>query len=143
MNLFNFLTFLLFHLNYLIHWCYCFYCLHSFHSLHSLHFLQHPAQFPLFFFAEDAFARYDFKSGKYAIPRQDDLLKLLSGSDDNFFTEIPVSVTALENLTLSEDGTYRRTDPEKEAYAEIRIDPEPGKSMYLFLVLAPCTRTTG
>ena len=94
---------------------------------------QHPAQFPLFFFAEDAFARYDFKAGKYAIPRQDDLLKLLSGSDDNYFTEIPVSVNALENLTLSEDGTYRRIDPEKEAYAEIQIEPEPRKSLYLFL----------
>ena len=94
---------------------------------------RHPAQFPLFFFAEDAFARYDFKSGKYAISRQDDLLQLLSGSDDNFFTEIPVSVTALENLALSEDGTYRRIDPEKDAYAEIQIVPEPEKSLYLFL----------
>ena len=94
---------------------------------------QHPSQFPLFFFIEDNYARYDFMSEKKAITRQNDLLRLLSGSDYNFFTEIPVTVTTLENLALSEDGTYRRIDSEKEAYAEIQIEPEPGKSLYLFL----------
>ncbi len=94
---------------------------------------QHPAQFPLFFFAEDNFARYDFMSGKDAITRQNDLLRLLSGSNDNFFSETPVTVTALENLSLSKDGTYRRIDPEKEAYAEIQVEPEEGKSLYLFI----------
>ena len=44
-----------------------------------------------------------------------------------------MTVTTLENLALSEDGTYRRIDSEKEAYAEIQIEPEPGKSLYLFL----------
>ena len=94
---------------------------------------QHPAQFPLFFFIEENFARYDFMAGKWTITRQNDLLRLLSGSNDDFFSEIPVNVTTLENLMLSEDGIYRRIDSGKGAYAEIQVEPEPGKSLYLFL----------
>lgn len=48
--------------------------------------------FPLFFFAPEAFARYDFfKSGVNSVERQDDMLRLLSGEDEPFFTAAAVT----------------------------------------------------
>ena len=94
---------------------------------------RHPAQFPLFFFAEDSFARYDFLAEKNAVTRQNDLLRFLSGSDTDYFEEIPVLVTTTNNLVFTADGSCTRIDPDQPAYAEIQVDPEPGKSVYLFL----------
>lgn len=95
---------------------------------------EHPAWFPLFFFAEDDFARYDFHSESDAITRQNDLLRLLDGSGSgSFFEPVPVQITALENLSADATGTYRHIDPGQKAYAQLQIETVPGKSLYLFL----------
>lgn len=95
---------------------------------------QHPAQFPLFFFAEDSFARYDFMADVNAVMRQNELMKLLSAPDAaDYFEELPVSVSSLENLSVTKDGTYRRIDPEKAAAAELQVEPAAGRSLYLFI----------
>ena len=95
---------------------------------------QHPAQFPLFFFVKEDFVRYDFMAETGALTRQNDLLQLLRDQEGpDFFEEIPVRVTATENLAPDEDDKYTRIEPEKPAFADIQITPEAGKSLYFFL----------
>ncbi len=95
---------------------------------------EHPAQFPLFFFAEDSFLRYDFFSDNItAIPRQNDILRLLEGSGaEDYFEPLPVRI--LQTVNLSEDdGIFRRLDPENPAYIVLEVRTEPGRSSYLFI----------
>ncbi len=94
---------------------------------------EHPAQFPLFFFADEAFARYDFFAEDVnAVRRQDDLLRLLEGPGaEPFFTELPVEIVRLENLEKDTGLNYRRIDPEKPAWIDARVTKAPGRSVYL------------
>ena len=94
---------------------------------------EHPAQFPLFFFAPDAYARYDFFSDSVnKVMRQNDLLKLLDGrSGDDYYRELPVQVIRAENLAPEPGGNYRRIDPALPAYLDIQVRPEPGRSAFL------------
>ena len=103
---------------------------------------EHPAQFPLFFFAEDRFARYNFLSETDAVSRQNDLLLLLDDRDDSpYFDAVPVTVTRLENTEQRKDGVYYRIDPELPAFLEAEVIPVPGKSLYLHLPGASLNNT--
>ena len=94
---------------------------------------EHQAQFPLFFFAEEDFARYNFMdNGKQAVERQNDLLMLLDGTDAGpFFEELPVRTLRTENLEQTGDDFYVQKDPGSPAYVEAEITPIPGRSCYL------------
>ncbi len=94
---------------------------------------EHPAQFPLFFFAPDAYARYNFFSDSVnKVMRQNDLLKLLdSQTTDDYYQELPVQIIHAENLETDPKGGYLRVDPDAPAYLDIMIRTEPGRSAYL------------
>ena len=96
---------------------------------------EHPAQFPLFFFAGEDFARYNFMDNeKKGIQRQNDLLKLLEGTDaEDFFEEIPVRILRAENLEKKDGTAYRRQDPGSPAFLEAEVTPVSGRSCYLFV----------
>ena len=103
---------------------------------------EHPAQFPLFFFADDDFARYDFFTDAKAITRQNDLLRLLDADNAaDFFSPIPVKVTGKENLHLNGNMKYTRIDPAKPAFFEAEIIPVRDKSLYLYFPGASLTHT--
>ena len=103
---------------------------------------EHPAQFPLFFFADDSFARYDFFTDENAITRQNDLLRLLdTSSSADYFISVPVSITETENLRPDESGKFTKIDPSKPAYYEAAISPVSGKSLYLYFPGASLTHT--
>ncbi len=94
---------------------------------------EHPSQFPLFFFAGENFARYNFMdNGKQALERQNDLLMLLdeTGSGD-FYREIPVRILRVENLEPANGSAYSQKDPDRPAYIEAEVTPEPARSCYL------------
>ena len=93
----------------------------------------HSAQFPLFFFAGPDFAHYDFMADRDAITRQNDLLRFLDGSGENYFTEIPVEIGKTENISVDSAGGYQRIDADHPGFLEAKIDPHPGKSLYLLL----------
>ena len=95
--------------------------------------MEHPAQFPLFFFAAEDFARYNFMDDeKRALQRQDDLLMLLDGTDaGSFYEEIPVRFLRAENLEQTDGLSYSRIDPESPAFIEAEVTPDPGRSCYL------------
>lgn len=96
---------------------------------------EHPALFPLFFFAPESFARYDFLSdAATAIPRQNDLLRLLDGTDaEDYFTPLPVRMADTVNLEALADGSFRQTDPGAPAWLELEITVNSGRSSYLFV----------
>lgn len=103
---------------------------------------EHPAQFPLFFYAGDNFARYDFFTDVNPITRQNDLLQLLEGNDSSdYFSSIPVKVTDTENLQLNENLKYTRIDPSEPAYFEAEVHPVEDKSLYLYFPGASLTHT--
>ena len=93
---------------------------------------EHPAQFPLFFFAGDDFARYDlFSDNVNKILRQNDLLKLLGGPQaEDFYREIPAVIVKAENLEPAGGKNYRRIDPGLPAYIEAEIPADPERSVY-------------
>lgn len=96
---------------------------------------EHTAVFPLFFFAEDSFARYDFfGSGTTAVPLQNDLLRLLEGPDaEDRFQPLPVETVRLVNLEQGDDGIFRRIEPAGEARIDLEVRTAPDRSSYLFI----------
>lgn len=103
---------------------------------------EHPSRFPLFFFTDENFARYDFYRETDAISRQNDLLKLLSGDPEtDFFEPYSYRITQVQNLTPDGENDYYKTDPAADAYIEIEVEPAANKSLYLFLPDASLTHT--
>ena len=95
---------------------------------------EHPALFPLFYFAEEAFARYDFHAETDSLTRQNDLLQLLAGEDGpDFFEAVPAEIVRLENLEPDGKGGYLRIDESSPAWLEAEINPDPARSLYLYL----------
>ena len=103
---------------------------------------ERPSVFPLFFFAEDDFARYDFFSDTDAITRQNDLLRLLAGDgSEDFFTPIPVNITNLENLKKEGTKVFIKIDSKQPAFYEADIKPVENASLYLLLPGASLSHT--
>ena len=103
---------------------------------------ERPSVFPLFFFAEDDFARYDFFSDADAITRQNDLLRLLNGEKpEDFFTPIPVKITKSENLKEIETNEFVKIDSKQPAFYEAEIKPVANSSLYLSLPGASLSHT--
>jgi uncharacterized membrane protein YfhO len=101
---------------------------------------EHASVFPLFYFAGEEFARYDYEAEMDAIMRQDDLLKLLAGEDSDFFSPVPVKITRLENL--GKDGEdLRKTDTSQPAYIEAEVDAVENASLYLLIPGASLSHT--
>jgi len=104
--------------------------------------LEHPSLLPLFFFAEDEYARYDFYSSADALTRQNDLLKLLTvGDPEDYFESVPVKILHTENLKITEDDYFVKVDPSQPAFFEVEIEPVPGRSLYLFVPGASLSHT--
>ena len=103
---------------------------------------EHTALFPLFYFVNEDFIRYDFFSGEDIIKRQNDLLLLLDNEDTaDYFEPLPVKITRTENLRPDGAIDYRRIDPEKPAWLEVEIIPRDNQSNYLYLPLASLNYT--
>ena len=103
---------------------------------------ERPSVFPLFFFAEDDFARYDFFSDTDAITRQNDLMRLLDGDvSEDFFTPIPVNITNLENLKKEGTKVFIKIDSKRPAFYEAEIKPVENASLYLLLPGASLSHT--
>ena len=104
--------------------------------------LEHPSLLPLFFFADDAFARYGFFTENDAIKRQNDLLRLLAADEtEEFFTPVPVNITRLENLKKEGDKIFFKVDSSQEAFFEAEIEPVENASLYLLLPGASLSHT--
>ena len=103
---------------------------------------EHTALFPLFYFVNEDFIRYDFFSDEDIIKRQNDLLLLLDDEDStDYFGPIPVKITQMENLRPDGSVDYRRIDPEKPAWLEVEITPWDNQSNYLYLPMASLSYT--
>ena len=103
---------------------------------------EHTALFPLFYFVNEDFIRYDFFSDEDIIKRQNDLLLLLDDeSSTDYFEPIPVKITKMENLRPDGANDYRRIDPEKPAWLEVEITPSKNQSNYLYLPMASLNYT--
>ena len=97
---------------------------------------EHSAVFPLFYFADEDYIRYDFFNGADAISRQNDLLLLLDGEEhENYFEPVPLKTTHMENLKPDNSviTNYKRITPDQPAWLDIEAEPVDKKSLYLFL----------
>lgn len=96
---------------------------------------EHNAVFPLFFFAEEDFARFDlFSDLDSPIDRQNSLLRILNEQDDeNYFEEIPAEIIQVSNLQQANDGIYYRVESGQAAFIDYRIYMDPHLSTCIFV----------
>ncbi len=88
---------------------------------------------PLFYYASNDYARFNFFSDDYGpLERQNALLRLL-GMTDDLYTRTDLTPLSLVNLKETSDGDYVRISADEPAYAEYGIDLEPGGTAYLFV----------
>lgn len=88
---------------------------------------------PLFYYASDDYARFDFFSDDYGpLERQNALLHRL-GMTDELYTRTDLIPASLVNLKEIDGEKYTRISAEKPAYAEYEIDLEPDGTAYLFV----------
>lgn len=96
---------------------------------------ENPNSFPLFFFAEERFARVDYLSDQNPVERQNLLLQALAESDDPFFTPLPVELKAVSNLNVpaGHSDCFARMDAEQPAAAdfEIHLTEDAPHSLYI------------
>lgn len=88
---------------------------------------------PLFYYASEDYARFDFFSDDYGpLERQNALLRLL-GMTDDLYTRADPTPASLVNLKDTLGGDYARVSADEPAYAEYGIEIEPGGTAYLFV----------
>ena len=97
---------------------------------------EHTAVFPLFYFADENYIRYDFFNDADTITRQNDLLRLLGGEENGkYFEPAPMEMIHMENLKPDNSiiTNYKRINPDQRAWLDIEAEPVDKKSLYLFL----------
>ncbi len=88
---------------------------------------------PLFYYASDDFARFNFFSDDYGpLERQSELLRRL-GMTGELYSREDLTPVGTANLKETTDGDYLRVDAESPAYAEYEIELDPDKTAYLFV----------